>query len=116
MKKYLLFSLCFIFLNACSDHNENTKSSEGSDSLQTEITNETSNNNTEIEQILNNTKWGKAKVQMSNEPDNELVLNDVVYKIWLTPTKDQVEIVKGTEHYAKLTKEDSIVFIKNLLN
>ncbi|MGE7920910.1 hypothetical protein ACQKM9_18515 [Viridibacillus sp. NPDC093762] len=36
----------------------------------------------------------------------------MVYQLWISPNKDQVEIVQGNNLYAKLTKENSAILFK----
>jgi len=69
-----------------------------------------------VKDILHETDWENAKVDMARPPDyrftfqyknSEIKAKAVGYELWVSPNKDKIEIVKGTNQYAQLSKENS---------
>ncbi len=74
-----------------------------------------------VKEILSETDWQNAKVDMSRPADYlfvfkfinpEIKAKAVLYRIWISPNKDKLEIVKGESQYAHLTKENSAILFK----
>lgn len=78
----------------------------------------------DIRKILNNINWEITKVDMSRLADYRFIFqyeNDayetkaILYEVWINTDMNQIEMVKGTNKYSLLTKEDSDKLIKLLL-
>lgn len=74
-----------------------------------------------IKEILDNAKWEKAKVEMAHSPDYQFVFQfknheidakAVLYKLWLGPNNNTVNIVKGIGEYVQLNGENSSVLLR----
>ncbi|ETT84352.1 hypothetical protein MKZ08_13295 [Viridibacillus sp. FSL R5-0477] len=69
-----------------------------------------------VKDILDEVDWKNAKVEMEHPADynfwfrfksDKMSAKVVLYKIWISPNKDKVEIVRGDNQYVKLNVEDS---------
>ncbi|MDF9759493.1 hypothetical protein OKW24_001266 [Peribacillus simplex] len=67
-----------------------------------------------LKEILDETNWENAKVEMPCPPDYRFVFQfknpkieakAVLHEVWISPNKDKLEIVQGDNQYAQLTKE-----------
>jgi uncharacterized protein YcfL len=70
----------------------------------------------EVREILAGVHWKDAQVDFIRHPDYRFVYEyknpnidtkAVLHQIWISPMKDELEVMQGTDEYAKLTKEDS---------
>jgi len=75
----------------------------------------------QLNQILNDTDWKNAEVQMARLPDYsfQIVTKDEsieakagTYDVWISPNKDKLEIVKRDGQYAQLIKENSALLFE----
>lgn len=57
----------------------------------------------EIDSLLSDVKWEMIKVDMAHEPDYKIKQ----YLLWITPSNDQLEVIRLQGGYAKLSKEKS---------
>ncbi len=71
--------------------------------------------------ILNDTTWENAEVQMDQPPHYKFSFINKgsgeeieTFLVWVTPTKDRLEVVRDKGGYAKLTKENSDVLFEIL--
>ena len=76
-----------------------------------------------VEEIVFDIEWENAKVQMEHPADYRfifqyknpnIVAKAALYKLWISPNNDIVEIVMEDDAYAKLNKENSSILIKIL--
>jgi CO dehydrogenase nickel-insertion accessory protein CooC1 len=76
-----------------------------------------------VNEILNNTDWEDAKVNMVRPPDyrfifqyknSEIEAKAVGHELWVSPNNNTVEIVKETHQYAQLSKENSAILYEIL--
>ncbi|MFD3450147.1 hypothetical protein ACFDTO_36835 [Microbacteriaceae bacterium 4G12] len=74
-----------------------------------------------VKEILKELKWIYAKRDTLQPPDYQFVFqpkdpkikaNVVLHKIWITPDKDRLVIVRGENQYAQLTKEQSAIMFE----
>lgn len=75
-----------------------------------------------VKDILNDADWENAKVNMSHPPDFQFVFlfknPDIVqertdlYKVWISPNNDNLEIVQNDNKYVKLSKERSEILFE----
>ncbi|MBK3493819.1 hypothetical protein JFL43_02880 [Viridibacillus sp. YIM B01967] len=74
-----------------------------------------------VKKILKDTDWENAKVDMAHPPDYEFIFQyknpniqakAVVYNLWISPNNDKVEIARGGNQYAQLTKENSAILFE----
>ncbi|CAM4276598.1 hypothetical protein BAMA_07870 [Bacillus manliponensis] len=74
-----------------------------------------------VENILNDTNWIKAKFEMSRPPDYQFLFQFknpdikakvVLYRVWVSSNKETLEIIRGDDQYAKLTKEQSEILFE----
>ncbi|MCM3412644.1 hypothetical protein [Metabacillus litoralis] len=74
-----------------------------------------------VKEILNETDWENAKVSMSRPPDYQFVfqfknpnieVKAVLFRVWISPNKEKLEIVQGDNQYAQLTKEQSAIMFE----
>jgi len=65
-------------------------------------------------QILENAEWQEGiKVEMALPPEYRFSLGSINYAIWVTPTKDRLEIIaEGQSKYIKLPTKDSEILYK----
>jgi len=75
----------------------------------------------QVKEILDDTDFENAKVEMSRPPDYQFVFQfknpeieakAVLFQLWISPNKDKVEMVKGENQYAQLTKENSAIMFE----
>jgi RNA polymerase-interacting CarD/CdnL/TRCF family regulator len=62
--------------------------------------------------VLGEAKWQKAKMEMSRKPDYQFYFesnatDQAIYRVWVTPDNSQLQVIRGTDEYAKLTQEQS---------
>ncbi|NRD79629.1 hypothetical protein HPT25_19905 [Bacillus sp. BRMEA1] len=76
-----------------------------------------------IKEILNGLKWVYAIRDTLQPPDYQFVYQPkdpkikadaVLHRVWITPDKDRLVIVRGENQYAQLTKEQSLVLFEIL--
>ena len=60
----------------------------------------------QIELIIRNVKWEKAKVEMGREEDYRMNIAGESIRLWITPNGKQFELVKNW-HHSKLNEKDS---------
>ena len=75
-----------------------------------------------IKELLDDTDWENAKVNMVRPPDYKfhfehtdkgIKSNAVQHSVWISPNKDKLEVViEGQSKYVQLTKEDSAILFK----
>ncbi|GAA0338125.1 hypothetical protein GCM10008967_30510 [Bacillus carboniphilus] len=74
-----------------------------------------------IKEMLDNAKWEKAKMEMAHPPDYQFVFRfknpkidakAVLYRIWLGPNNNRVNVVKGIGEYVHLDGDYSSVFLR----
>jgi ribosomal protein L19 len=74
-----------------------------------------------VKEILDETDWENAKVNMVRPPDykfhfeyinKDIESNTVQHSVWISPNKDKLEIVRGNDEYAQLTKENSAILFE----
>jgi hypothetical protein len=72
-------------------------------------------------EILNDTNWENAKVQMAQPPHYKISFikkgsgeEIETFFVWITPQKDRLEVVRVSGGYAKLTKKNSDVLFEVL--
>jgi uncharacterized protein YcfL len=70
----------------------------------------------EVRAILHDTHWKDAQVDFIRPPDYRFIYKfknpnidakPVLHQVWISPKKDELEVMQGLHEYAKLTKEDS---------
>lgn len=75
----------------------------------------------QVKEIINKTDWINTVVNMIGPPDYEFIFQyknpeieakAVLYQLWISPNKDQIEIVQGDSQYAQLSKDQSAVLYK----
>lgn len=63
-----------------------------------------------VKEVLDDTVWKNAKVDMSRPPDYQFVFQfknpeiatkAVLHQVWISPNKDKLEIVQGDNQYAQ---------------
>ncbi|MFD0047904.1 hypothetical protein ACFVHQ_00950 [Actinomycetes bacterium NPDC127524] len=71
-----------------------------------------------VKEILNETDWEHAKVDMARPPDYQFIFQyknpkiaakAVGYELWASPNSDKVEIATDADQYAQLSKENSAI-------
>jgi hypothetical protein len=67
----------------------------------------------QIESIIRNVNWRKAKVQMVRKEDYRMNIGSETIRLWITPNGKQIELVKN-EYYSKLSEEDSQIIFEIL--
>ena len=76
-----------------------------------------------VKEIVFDIEWENAKVQMEHPADYRfifqyknpnIVAKAALYKLWISPNNDIVEIVMEDDAYAKLNKENSSILIEIL--
>lgn len=67
----------------------------------------------QIESIIRNVNWRKAKVQMVRIEDYRMNIGSETIRLWITPNGKQIELVKN-EYYSKLSEEDSQIIFEIL--
>lgn len=74
-----------------------------------------------VNKVLDDTVWENVKVDMSRLPEYQFIFTfknpdieakAVLYQVWFSPNKDKLEIVKGDNQYAQLTKEHSTILFE----
>jgi len=74
-----------------------------------------------VKEIINETDWKNAEVSISRPPDYQFVFQfknpkiaakAVLHSVWVSPNKDQLEIVRGENQYAQLSKEQSAIMFE----
>lgn len=67
-----------------------------------------------VVEILENAEWQEGiKVKMGLPPEYRFSLGSINYAIWVTPTKDRLEIIaEGQSKYIKLPIKDSEILYK----
>ena len=68
----------------------------------------------EVKKVLNNAKWEIAKVKMEGYPDYTFYFDNpnakaVGYKVWITPNKNQLEMIMGMDRHTKISEVDSAI-------
>ncbi|MGG3914296.1 hypothetical protein [Rossellomorea vietnamensis] len=70
----------------------------------------------EVRGILRDVHWKDAQVDFIRPPDYRFIYEfknpnidakAMLHQVWISPMKDELEVMQGTHEYAKLTKEDS---------
>jgi hypothetical protein len=70
----------------------------------------------EVREILADVHWKEAPVDFIRPPDYRFIYEfknpnidakPVLHQVWISPMKDELEVMQGPQEYAKLTKEDS---------
>lgn len=76
-----------------------------------------------IKDILEAAEWRKAEVLRSHPPDYQFIfefldpnieVKAVLYRVWISPNKDILEVGIGDGEYTQLNEEDSAVFFEIL--
>jgi hypothetical protein len=74
-----------------------------------------------VKQILNETNWENAVVNMVRPPDykfhfeyihKDIESNTVQHSVWISPNKEKLEIVRENDEYVQLTKENSAILFE----
>ncbi|MBK3497156.1 hypothetical protein JFL43_20445 [Viridibacillus sp. YIM B01967] len=77
-----------------------------------------------VVKLLGNTKWEKATVEMDRKPDYKFIIEPVyaeastkqdTYSMWISQNKDTIEVIKGTDKYVHLNKDDANKWYHGLL-
>jgi hypothetical protein len=77
----------------------------------------------EVREFLADVHWKDAQVDFIRPPDYRFVYEfknpnidakPVLHQVWISPMKDELEVMQGLNEYAKLTKEDSARLFKIL--
>jgi len=75
----------------------------------------------QVKDILDEIEWENAKVEMVRPPDYEfrfqykspkIDAKAVLYKIWISPAKDKLEVVRGDNEYGQLNEKNSAVLFE----
>jgi len=75
----------------------------------------------QVKQILDEIEWENAKVEMVSPHNFEFMFKykspkidakSVLYKIWISPDKDKLEVVRGDSEYGQLNEENSAVLFE----
>lgn len=70
----------------------------------------------EVRGILRDVHWKDAQVDFIRPPGYRFMYEfknpnidtkAMLHQVWISPMKDELEVMQGTDEYAKLTKEDS---------
>ncbi|MDX8342456.1 hypothetical protein [Rossellomorea sp. YZS02] len=70
----------------------------------------------EVRAILSDTHWTEAQVDFIRPPDYQFIYEfknpdteakPVLYKMWISPKKDSLEVIQGEYDYAHLPKKES---------
>jgi hypothetical protein len=76
-----------------------------------------------VKEILDELKWVYAKRDTLQPPDYQFVFQPkdpkikaeaLLYKVWVTPDKDRLVMVRGEDQYAQLSKKQSAVLFEIL--
>jgi hypothetical protein len=72
---------------------------------------------------IEETTWEKAKAEMDRPPDYQFIFQfknpqieakAVPYRVWIILDNSQLEVIRGMDEYAKLTKENSAILFEVL--
>lgn len=119
----LLFALILLVMTGCSIGIENEKQNIKvqkciGNKNNYEDFNEITNNGQvrKVKKILDKADWENVKVDMTRPADYRFIFQfknpkieakAVLYKLWISPNKDKVEVVRGGREYVQLSNEDS---------
>ncbi|MGM9985721.1 MAG: hypothetical protein ACI35O_00655 [Bacillaceae bacterium] len=72
-------------------------------------------------ELLNEIDWETANISISHPPDyqftfqvknQDTAVKSVLYRVWVSPTKDKLQIIQDENQYAQLTKEQSAILFE----
>jgi len=127
---YLAITLFIIFLVAgCSTNEEQKQKIE----VQIRVGNEAKYEDfkevidneqvVKVKRILDDTDWENTVVDMARLADYQFFFeymnkdiegDKLQYLVWISPNKDKLEVVRGNDEYAQLTRENSAILFEGI--
>ncbi|MCK6205736.1 hypothetical protein KZX50_09835 [Bacillus infantis] len=120
-----LIALFFLTVTGCSNGIENDKQKilvQQHSGIDNKYDNFKEINNSKqvqkVKKILNEADWNNTVVSMSRPADYQFFFNykdksiqsdAMQHLIWISPTKDKLEVVRGNDAYMQLTEQDSAI-------